>query len=116
MDYIDDKDKVYNVNDISETGKSSDKENIKQDFLNNETQNENYNSKSVHDEIQSDELQLGKKNFYQNKKNVSELVSVSRSSTKSNFSENHTKNQNFHRNASRMPDQVKCGVICMNII
>ena len=40
LDYIDDK--VYNINEISEIGKSSDKENMKKDFVNTETQNENY--------------------------------------------------------------------------
>ena len=107
LDYIDDK--VYNINEISEIGKSSDKENMKNDFLKTEKQNENYNSKSVHDEVQ-----LGSRNFYKNNKNGSELVNTS-SSTKTYLTENHSgiqkKSLDFHSNASRMPDQVKCGVI-----
>ena len=103
MDYIDDK--VYNENDILGTGKekSSDQENMKNDFLNTETRN---NSKSVHDEVQ-----LGNRNFYKDK-NGFNLVNTS-SSTKTNFTENHgggiqKKSLALHSNgnASRMADQV----------
>ena len=98
MDSIDDK--VSNINDISE--KSSDKENMKNDFLNTEKLNENYNSKSVQDEV--DKIQLGSRNFYENNINGSKLVNTS-SSTKTGFTENHSGIQ-IHSDDSRMKDEV----------
>ena len=96
MDYIDDK--VSNINDISE--KSSDKENMKNDSLITEKQNENYNSKSVHDEV--DKIQSGSRNFYKNNINGSKLLNTS---TKTGFTENHGGIQ-IHSDESRMTDQV----------
>ena len=99
MDYIDDK--VPNINDISEI--SSDKENMKNDSLITEKQNKNYNSKSVHDEV--DKIQSGSRNFYKNNITGSKRLNTSSSSTKTGFTENHGGIQ-IHSDESRMTDQV----------
>ena len=93
---------------MSETGKSSDKENKKNDFLKIETQNEHYNSKSVHDEVQSNE-KLENRDFDRQLKNGSDLFHTS-SSTKTDITEYHggiqKKSTDLNSNDIRIKDQV----------
>lgn len=111
MDFIDDK--VYNENDISEIGKgkSSDQENMNDDFLDTKTRSEDYNSKSVNNDVQSEEIQSRTTDFHKNNKTVYDLVNTSSSNT-TEFTENHggiqKKSLTLHSNGSRMRDQVWC--------
>ena len=70
MDFIDDK--VYNENDISEIGKgkSSDQENMNDDFFDTKTRSEDYNSKSVNNDVQSEEIQSRTTDFHKNNKRL----------------------------------------------
>lgn len=99
MDYSDDW--VYNKNYTSETGKYSDKENLNNNFPSTETQKSN--SISAHNEIQSDEIELGNKSM----KNGLDFINKS-SSTKTNITEykyHHGNSKKSHKD-SRKPDQV----------